>query len=90
MARTPTRPLHADIKAERNALAQLAFLRDTLVRLCLVVDAIFELAIPFGQQPSHHVQAVRDECALWRKLHRLPYLELVPTYLFGGLIQATQ
>ena len=75
---------------ERKCLAQLAFFCDALVRLRLVVDAILELAIPFGQQPGHDVQAARDASALWRKLHGLPDLELVPAYLSGGLIQLTQ
>ena len=74
----------------RKRLAQLAFFCDALVRLRLVVDAIFELAIPFGQQPCHDVQAARDASTLWRKLHGLPDLELVPAYLSGGLIQSTQ
>ena len=61
-----------------NALAQLAFLCDLLIRLRLIVDAIFELAVPLGQQPGYDVQAGRYAIALGRKLHRLPYLELVP------------
>ena len=45
--------------AERSCLSQLAFLCDTLIRLRLIVDAIFELAVPLGQQPGYDVQAGR-------------------------------
>jgi hypothetical protein len=56
----------------------------------IIADRIFEFAIPFGKQGGHDVQAGRSASALWRKLHRLPDIELVPAYLTGGLIQLTQ
>jgi hypothetical protein len=38
----------ANTRSEKKYLAQLAFLCDALIRLAVIVDAIFELAIPLG------------------------------------------
>ena len=73
-----------------NALAQFAFFGDALIRLTLIVDAIFELAIPLGKKSGYDVLAGRYSIALWQKYNRLSDIELVPAYVSGGPIQLTQ
>ena len=71
LGRPAARGFVLDFVFGRKCLARFAFFRDVLVRLSLVVNAIFELAIALGEQPGDNIQAARDESALPGKVPRL-------------------